>query len=220
MSGHTEPESPSARPGRVTAATPPPDAHATPRARFDALFRDHQRAVLAYAIRRTPTLADAEDAAAETFIIAWRKIALAPSDEALPWLYAIARRVLANQRRGRGRRERLAALLRVEDVPTPMRLGEAADGPAFRALATLTAADQEVLRLVAWEGLGNQQIAAVLGVSANAVGIRLHRARARFEAALAKIDRDPDDDLKHLDPGRTSAQVKGTNGAAWKGVVK
>lgn len=209
-----------ARPSRVPAVTPPTDAHTAPLARFDALFRDHQRAVLAYAIRRTPTLADAEDAAAETFIIAWRKIALAPADDALPWLYAIARRVLANQRRGGGRRERLAALLRVEDVPTPMRLGDATDGPAFQALATLSAADQEVLRLVAWEELGNQQIAAVLGVSANAVAIRLHRARTRFVAALAKIDRDSDDDLKYLDPGRTSAQVKGTERAAWKGVAK
>lgn len=220
MSGDREPVSSNARPGRVTAATPLPDAHVGPLARFDALFRDHQRAVLAYAIRRTLTLADAEDAAAETFVIAWRRIDAAPGEDWLPWLYAIARRVLANQRRGSGRRERLAALLRVEDVPTPMRLGDAADGPAFRALATLSPADQEVLRLVAWEELGNQQIAAVLGVSANAVAIRLHRARARFEAALAKNDRDPDDDLKYLDPGRTSAQVKGTDGAAWKGVAK
>lgn len=208
------------RPGRVTAVTPQPGAHASPLARFDALFREHQRAVLAYAIRRTPTLADAEDAAADTFIIAWRKINAAPTDDALPWLYAVARRVLANQRRGNGRRERLAALLRVEDVPTPMRLGDAQDGPGFRALATLSAADQEVLRLAAWEELGNQQIAAVLGISANAVAIRLHRARARFEAALARFRDHPDDDLKCPDPSRTSAPVKGTEGAAWNGGAK
>ncbi|MGK2851994.1 MAG: sigma factor [Candidatus Limnocylindrales bacterium] len=68
----------------MTAATPPSDAHASPLARFDGLFRDHQRAVLAYAIRRTPTLADAEDAAAETFIVAWRKIGTAPASDARP----------------------------------------------------------------------------------------------------------------------------------------
>lgn len=220
MSGDGEPASTLCRPGRVTAATPPAPAHASPLARFDALFRDHQRAVLAYAIRRTATHADAEDAAAETFIVVWRKIESAPTGDVLPWLYAVARRVLANQRRGSGRRERLAALLRVEDVPTPMRLGDAHDGPAVRALATLSAADQEVLRLVAWEALGNQQIAAVLGISANAVAIRLHRARARFEAALTKLRNDPGDDLKDMDPIRTSAQVKGTDGAAWKGVAK
>src|SRR6188472_4052148 len=140
-------------------------------ARFDALFRTHQRHVLAYAMRRTSTPADAEDVAAETFTIAWRKLDAIPIGEPLPWLYAVARRVVANHRRGLGRRERLAALLRVEDVPTPMHAGEAVDGPAFTALAGLSPADHEVLRLVAWEELGNQQIAAVLGITANAVAI-------------------------------------------------
>lgn len=186
-------------------------------ARFDALFTEHERHVLAYAMRRTKTLADAEDVAAETFTIAWRKFDAVPTEESLPWLYAVARRVLANQRRGNGRRERLAGLLRVEDVATPMRAGEDLDAPAFAALATLSPADQEVLRLIAWEELGNQQISGVLGITPNAVAIRLHRARARFADALA---RETPDDLKYLDPSRTSADVKGTNGAASKGVAE
>ena len=184
-------------------------------ARFDALFTDHQRPILAYAMRRSPTLADAEDVAAETFSIAWRKIQAVPAD-ALPWLYAVARRVLANHRRGRSRLERLTALLRVDDVPTPMLAGEDHDGPAFAALASLPPADQELLRLVAWEELGNREIAVVLGVTPNAVAIRLHRARARFADALARTS--VENDLKELDPSRTSADVKGTHGAAWKGV--
>jgi len=187
-------------------------------ARFDALFREHERAVLAYAMRRAQTLADAEDVAAETFTIAWRKLGSIPAAEPLPWLYAVARRVLANQRRGKGRRERLAALLRVEDVATPMRAGEDLDGPVFAALASLSPADQEVLRLIAWEELGNQGIAAVLGITANAVAIRLHRARARFADALAR--ETPEDHLKYPDASRTSAEVKGTDGSAWKGVAK
>jgi RNA polymerase sigma factor (sigma-70 family) len=197
----------------VSHATTP----ANVRTRFESIFAAHQRAVLAYAMRRTRSLADAEDVAAETFTIAWRKFDAVP-DEPLPWLYAVARRVLANHRRGSGRRERLAALLRVEDVPTPMRLGEDLDGPASRALASLKPADQELLRLVAWEELTNQQIATVLGISPNAVAIRLHRARAKFGEAFDRSTGP--DDLKHLDPGRTSADVTGTHGAAWKGVGK
>ena len=188
-----------------------------PLARFEALFSAHQRAVLAYATRRSETFVDAEDAAAETFAIAWRKLAAIPH-EPLPWLYAVARRVLANQRRGNGRRQRLAALLRVDDVPTPVRVGEDLGGPVFEALASLSAADQEILRLVAWEDLRNQQIAEVLGITANAVAIRLHRARARFTDALARTSGE--DDLKYPDPGRTSSGVKGTHGAAWKGVAE
>lgn len=187
----------------------------TRHAHFETLFNDHRRSILAYAIRRAPTVADAEDAAAETFTIAWRKLDAVP-DDSLPWLYAVARRVLANQRRGRGRRERLAALLRVDDVPTPLPVGEDYDGPAFAALASLSAADQEVLRLVAWEDLGNTEIAAVLGVTPNAVAIRLHRARARFAEALGRAS--VDETLKDQDPSRTLAGVKGHHGAAWKGV--
>jgi RNA polymerase sigma factor (sigma-70 family) len=209
-----EPPDRSRRPEAVTGST-------TPRsqlARFDTLFTEHQRHVLAYAIRRTQTVADAEDVAAETFTIAWRKFDTIPAAEPLPWLYAVARRVLANHRRGHGRRERLAALLRVEDVATPMRAGEDRDGPAFVALAALSPVEQEILRLVAWEELGNQQIAAVLGITPNAVAIRLHRARARYADALAQTRSD--DDLKYPGHSRTSADVKGTDGAAWKGVAE
>jgi RNA polymerase sigma-70 factor (ECF subfamily) len=185
-------------------------------ARFDALFTEYQRHVLAYALRRTGAWADAEDVAAETFTIAWRKFDTIPEAEPLPWLYAVARRVLANHRRGLGRRDQLAALLRVEDVATPMRAGEDRDGPAFAALSSLAPADQEILRLVAWEELGNQAIAAVLGITPNAVAIRLHRARARFAAALAR--EAPDADLKYPEASRTSVVVKGKHGADWTGV--
>ena len=207
-----EPTAAARRPGAVTETTTP----TRPLARFEALFAAHQRAVLAYAMRRSETPADAEDAAAETFAIAWRKLSVIPH-EPLPWLYAVARRVLANQRRGNGRRERLAGLLRVDDVPTPVRAGEDLDGPVFEALASLSPADQEVLRLVAWEELGNQQIAQVLGVSVNAVAIRLHRARARFAAALERISSES---LKESGTGRTSSDVKGTQRAAWRGVAE
>ena len=186
-------------------------------ARIEAIVAAHERQVLAYATRRTANPADAEDVAAETFIVAWRKLESIPTEAPLPWLYAVARRVLANHHRGNGRRERLAALLRVEDVPTPMALGESQDGPAMTALASLAPADQEILRLVAWEELGNREIALVLGISPNAVAIRLHRARQRFANALAMAPRT--DDVKYLDRSRTSVDVKGTHGAGWKGAA-
>jgi RNA polymerase sigma-70 factor (ECF subfamily) len=192
---------------------------ASPLARFEAVFAAHQRQVLAYAMRRTATPSDAEDVAAETFTIAWRKLGAIPETdgETLPWLYAVARRVLANQRRGTGRRERLAALLRAEDdVATPLRAGEDRNRPAFAALGRLSPPDQEILRLVAWEELGNQEIATVLGITPNAVAIRLHRARSRYAVALAEVR----DDLKYLDGSRTSVGVKGTSGVGWKGAAK
>ena len=207
-----EPERRSGRPAAVTD----PHAPASALAHFDALFTAYRSRVLAYALRRSAEPGDAEDVVAETFAVAWRKLDAIP-DDPLPWLYAVARRVLANQRRGSGRRERLLSRLRVTDVATPWQLGEDRDGPVFAALATLSPADQEVLRLVAWEGLHNPEIADVLGITTNAVAIRLHRARARFAAALGTGHAD---DVKDRDPIRTSTVVKGTPGASSEGVTE
>ena len=52
-------------------------------------------------------------------------------------------------------------------------------------MARLSADDRELLRLTAWEQLTRDEIATVLGCSANAVAIRLHRARRRLERLLA-----------------------------------
>ncbi len=173
--------------------------------KLDDLFQAHERRVLAYALRRTSSPADAEDAAAETFTIAWRKIDQVP-DDALPWLLGVARRVIANQRRGGQRRawlfHKLGRHAAPASVSTPA--DDPEEGPALAALARLRPDDQELLRLVAWEELDQRGIAQVLGISANAVAIRLHRARKRFRDELMK------------DPGgsRTSTEAKGTiNGA-------
>jgi RNA polymerase sigma-70 factor (ECF subfamily) len=172
--------------------------------KLDALFAAHGRRVLAYAMRRTPVLADAEDATAETFAIAWRKIDQAP-DEALGWLLAIARRVIANQRRGQRRRSWLVLRLqRSAAAPEPPISSDSLEGPGLAALARLRPDDQEILRLVAWDELDAREIAAVLGVTTNAVAIRLHRARMRFRAEW----------LKESGATRTSMEQKGAiNGA-------
>ena len=172
------------------------------RRRFEAAFETHHRAVLAYALRRTSTVADAEDAVAETFAVGWRRCDRLPEpDVALPWLLAIARRVLANQHRGAGRRLRLGHLLRAEAPRTPAVPAPDRDSPAIEALSRLPADDQELLRLLAWEGLKQAEAGVVLGISANAVAIRLHRARRRFAEELAR--------LKGSGAGRTLGEVEG-----------
>jgi RNA polymerase sigma factor (sigma-70 family) len=157
--------------------------------RFEAAFEMHHRAVLAYALRRTATEADAEDAVAETFTVAWRRSDRLPEAAvALPWLYAIARRVLANQHRGAARRRRLRTLLHAETPRSAAVLQpDAPESPALEALAAMRADDQELLRLLAWEGLSQAEAGIVLGISANAVAIRLHRARRRFAGELARL---------------------------------
>jgi RNA polymerase sigma factor (sigma-70 family) len=152
---------------------------------FRRLFADHNRHVLAYALRRTGQRADAEDVVAGTFAVAWRRFADAPAEELrLAWLYAIAARVLANQRRSVRRLTALRSRLRaLPPVPGEDR-GELAE--VLAALRELRPDEQEILRLAAWEGLTGAELAVALGCSENAATIRLHRARKRLAEQLAK----------------------------------
>lgn len=84
------------------------NSHAFRRQRFDALFEAHKVDVASYCSWRSASRADAEDAVAEVFLVAWRKIDLIPrGDGARAWLYATARRVTANARRSIRRRDAL-----------------------------------------------------------------------------------------------------------------
>lgn len=82
------------------------------RRRFDTLFESYSADIVAYCGWRADSASDAQDAAAEVFLVAWRRLdALPEGDAARAWLYATARRVLANQRRASRRAalyERLA----------------------------------------------------------------------------------------------------------------
>lgn len=143
--------------------------------------------ILGYAMRRTSNGDDAADVVAETFLTAWRRLDDVPDgDDARPWLYGVARLVLANHHRGERRRSGLSDRLRAELTPVhhdPDYVGQdAALSAAFRCLPE---SDRELLALVAWEGLDGGQLATVLGCSPNAARIRLHRARVKFASALA-----------------------------------
>jgi len=159
------------------------------RDRFTALYAEHYAAVLRYAARRVGAEA-ARDIAAETFMTAWRRLGHVPPAQPLPWLYATARRCLANEFRRRDYRDRLDRQMRAEATRGPDTCGlELSERLASRlavlaALATLRQQDQEVLRLAEWEQLDDADAAAVLGCSAGAFRVRLHRARRRLARAL------------------------------------
>jgi RNA polymerase sigma factor (sigma-70 family) len=156
------------------------------RRRFEVLYAEHHARVLGYVLRRIDGPDEAADALAETFLIAWRRLGEVPDGErSRLWLYAVARRVLANHRRGLRRRSQLADRLR-EELSTRMLVEEPAGGSTELAAAfgLLSEEDRELLRLQGWEGLDAGEIAVVLGCSRNAARIRLHRARRRLQAVL------------------------------------
>lgn len=153
--------------------------------RFTALYQRHLAAVANYAGRRADAH-DAIDVTAETFLIAWRRIEDAPTGaKELPWLYGIARRVLANQRRGGVRRLALHQRLHGEwhtrgtDGHDPAELGHVRAG-----LQRLNEADREILLLAGAEELKPSEIAEVLGIAPDVARNRLSRARQRLREAL------------------------------------
>jgi len=145
--------------------------------RFERLFRANYGRVVAYARRRGSS--DSEDVAAETFLIAWRRLDAVPRNE-LPWLLGVARRVLANRRRAASRRERAVADPAAEVAVPPPTL----DASLRDALLQLSERDRELLTLIAWDGVTTAEAARVLGVSSVAARVRLHRARRRLADLL------------------------------------
>jgi RNA polymerase sigma-70 factor (ECF subfamily) len=168
------------------ADDPPDDA----RERFEALAAEVVEPVRRFLARRTDP-DTAEDVLAETLLVCWRRLDSVP-EHALPWVYGVARNCLANIQRGDRRQVRLAARITVVDPPEQTtRDSDESDEPDERvtaALAAMRPEDADLLRLWAWEQLGPAEIAAVLGITPNAVSIRLHRARGKFLDQLRKID--------------------------------
>ncbi|MEU6196279.1 sigma-70 family RNA polymerase sigma factor [Streptomyces sp. NPDC047061] len=159
---------------------------------FAAAYRRHYWAVSRYVARRLDgRTGEVEEVVAEVFTVAWRRRADLPAAP-LPWLYGVARNCLANAVRGYGRRRRL--LDRVGNDDTAHRR-HVVDSPGserpgawvHEALARLSPADQEVLRLTAWEELGVDEVAVVLGCGKRAAAMRLHRARRRLRAEIDRL---------------------------------
>lgn len=155
--------------------------------RFDAVFAEVYEPLQRY-VRRRCALTDVDDIVADILLVVWRRLDDVPADLALPWCYGVARRCLANHARTGNRAQRLVHRLAGERQPEPPPL--AGDPALGRALATLSAIDQEVVRLWAWEGLPPRDIAAALDLTPNAVSIRLHRARSKLALKLGKEHRD------------------------------
>ncbi|MGI9609452.1 MAG: RNA polymerase sigma factor [Acidimicrobiia bacterium] len=158
-------------------------------AHFRSLFGSHREAIQSYCFRRLPD-SDANDAAAEVFLVAWRHISVAPvGDGELPWLYAIARNVVRNASRSARRsgrlRVRLAGLSQRHDAgPEVITVRNMEESEVLEALARLRPEDQEIIRLRTWEELPVREISSILGLSVRAVESRLTRSRRKLKQML------------------------------------
>lgn len=154
---------------------------------FVAVYTEYLPAVSRYLARRVDR-SDVDDLAADVFAIAWRKRGSVTPGEELPWLYRIASFQVANHRRKLATRASVLGLLSVPDSAPSAESLVTADAELARAWAAIAPRDREVLALVILDDLSVADAAVALGVSANAVSIRLHRAKKALAAQLTDTD--------------------------------
>ena len=155
--------------------------------RFGELYSRHYGRVLSYCARRVGP-DQGRDAAADTFLVAWRRLTEIPGDE-LPWLLRTAGLVVRDHVRAQRRQDRVVAKA-ANALPGVIvdHAAQVADGTdAEQALSGLSEADRELLMLSAWDDLSPAQIAAVLGCSPATARVRLHRARRRLADRITSL---------------------------------
>lgn len=149
--------------------------------------------VVKYGQRRLADMEAAAELAQEVFVIAWRRRREVP-DRSLPWLYGVARRLLANEWRARRAAPDVLPMTDAGLLQKPGSSGaDATVGVADlqATLATLAHLDQEILRLVGWEELTVAEAAQVLGCTRTTAAVRLHRARRRLNDAMSHRSGSP-----------------------------
>ena len=171
---------------------PPTEAVLLSRARggdldaYEQLVRLHQQTAFRTALVLTRNAADAEEAAQDGFVKAWRTLGRFDAARPFrPWLLTIVANEARNRRRAAGRREALA--LRAE-AGAPAASPEGAllvaerDAALAAALERLDARDREVIACRYLLELSEAETAAALGCRAGTVKSRLSRALARLRA--------------------------------------
>ena len=129
---------------------------------------------------------DVEDLSAQVFDIAWRKGGSVNVGEELPWLYRVATNLVANHRRKNARAQNFVARIVAPDTSPSAESIAVADIALADAWRLLPATSREILALTAFDGLSVSEAALALDITANAVSVRLNRARTQLRAALTE----------------------------------
>jgi RNA polymerase sigma-70 factor (ECF subfamily) len=144
---------------------------------LEEIFRAHQREIFVYFLRTVHSRQLSEDLAQETFLRACGSALLFRGDSSVrTWLFAIARRVLADHFRSKP----TGTLDQIQGDPT-----DPADNrlEVEDVLKRLPLESREAIVLCDVLGFTPSEAAQATGLTPNAFRVRLHRARRRFREA-------------------------------------
>jgi RNA polymerase sigma-70 factor (ECF subfamily) len=160
---------------------------------FRLLYERNYAPINAYVRRRVrrPDGSDA-DIVAEVFVVAWRRFLDVPElTEELPWLYGVARNLIANHFRTVQRTSAIADRLAVEESVAGDFETATSDLEirVRRAVAHLSELDREIFRLIHWEELSHEEVGLSVGITTKAVERRVARARKKVRDYLNALDK-------------------------------
>jgi DNA-directed RNA polymerase specialized sigma24 family protein len=132
----------------------------------------------------------------------------------VPWLFGVARNLLAAEFRAGIRACRLGDRLRAElrelEQRSPIDPASSGTGPSLAeirwALGRLNEQDRELLMLAGMDGLTPSQISVATGLTAGAVRVRLFRAKQRLRRQLGAVPASPVRPGRNGDPGPAGTQ--------------
>lgn len=155
---------------------------------YGALVAQYQHMVFTVCVRVLRDRQDAEEAAQDTFVRAYRNLeGYAGQSKFSTWLYTIAYRCAVTRGRRRGR-----VTASLEEFPGTAPAANDAGPDAGKdlrpllnkALGRLSPEDASILSLYHLEEQSVAEIATITGLGASNVKIRLMRARRKLETAL------------------------------------
>jgi RNA polymerase sigma factor (sigma-70 family) len=151
---------------------------------FADFYRQTYSLVLTTCERRLGDRSTAEDVASEVFRVAWQR--WRDGEElSVPWVYGVVRNVIGNEYRRSGRADALWVKMALEpDAPED----EEQNRRVRDAMLALREKDRELLFMAYWEELSGSEMAAILGITASALWVRLNRARAALKKVLGEHD--------------------------------
>lgn len=163
--------------------------------KYTELYTRYGKLIHAYCARRTNP-SQVADAVAEVFLVAWRRLDQMPDiDEALPWLYGTAYRVISHQWRSKTRARRLVQRLLDLDVAETWTtegivIHRHEHDQVRLAASRLKPMDREILRLTIWEELSHAEVGAILSIDPGAVKQRAYRARQNLTTEYNKLTQE------------------------------